>query len=148
MAYPVAVTACDAVIQLDDDGGTPVDISGQGNEVTYAVGQGSGRFKTFGNDWFSAVTCGLQADITLRMVFTTAGQQARALLEDWFYNHPTDARSLTLQIPDSSVGSQQYDMEVKITALNINLSAEDASPLMIEVTLINDGAVSISTILS
>lgn len=148
MAYPTVVSACDVNIMLDDDGGTPVDISGQSNEVSISMTSNTGRAKTFGNPWLTAIVCGQQAEITLRVVFTTAGNQGRALLEDWYANHPLENRTLTVSVPDDSVGSQQYSMECKLSSLNIPLSADSADPVVEEATLINDGGLTISTKLS
>ncbi len=137
------INACDAVIKLDNDSGVLVDISGVSNNVQMnRVNRVSDGTRTLGTDYPFRLVCGKDANITLRIVYSTEEAEAMQLLNDWYENHNTDARTLQIDVPDGNPGSDRYSFEVLLSELPIPIDAEEAGPIMVEVTLLPTGTFS------
>lgn len=131
-----AINGCDGVIKIDNDAGVPVDVSGSANSVGMerSVRISDGVF-TFGTDQPIRKTCGKDAAISLKIVYTTEEAEALQLLNDWYENHHKDARSVVIELPDSNPGSDRYTYECLLEKLNIEVEAGSPDPILVDVDL-------------
>jgi hypothetical protein len=132
------VNACDVVVTLDDQTGTPADISGSSNQVTMNLTNDSGTTQTFGaggTGRFPVRTqCRSDAEITFRAVYSRDDGEAMRILLDWFFiarGHKT----LEVNIPDDGVGADKYTFEVILQRMNVPVDGTSADPILAECTL-------------
>ncbi len=131
-----AITACDVVAKLDNDAGVLVDISGASNRISIRrTTRVSGGTYTFGSAFPVRKACGKDAEITFRAVYTEDEAEARHLLEEWYENHYSQARTLQVDVPDGDAGSQRYSFEVLLESLNFDAEAGSAEPVLMEAVL-------------
>jgi len=131
-----AINACDAVIKLDNGAGNLADISGSSNSITLnRLTQVSDAFYSFGGRFPIRKACGKDADITLRVVYSGDDAEALYILNDWYENHNTDARSLRVEIPDGDPGGDRYDFEVLLGTLNMDATSGEPNPILVEASL-------------
>lgn len=140
-ATTTAVNACDAGVWLDDDAGVPKDIGGSSNQVTLDFSNELGEFRVFASKWPRRLECGKDARFRLRLVYTTATDEAVDLLKTWYFATTPGNRTLTVYIPDKNVGSDRYQAEVKIDTFTVPVDRGDAGPIMIDLNLLPDGDV-------
>jgi hypothetical protein len=62
------------------------------------------------------------------------------LLDWWFGSNYNAARTVEINIPDQSTGSDTYSGEFVLSSASIPLSAEDAAPILVSFELLNQGA--------
>ena len=141
-----AINACDVVVSLDNVSGTLTDISGSSNEVSMDLGQNIGEIATFDGDWMLKASCGKTVSVSLNVVYTTTADEGLDILRDWFFATSPGSRTVQIDVPDSTAGSDRYSGEFVIESLNIPLTAGEASPVLVSATLSNDGAFAHSTI--
>jgi len=129
-------TGCDVVIWVDNESNTLTNISGSTNSVSLSLTNNvSGGTYTFGSQWPTRFACGKDATISASIIFTTAADEAFDTLLTWYHDPSTaSARSLRIQAPDGSSGSEQWDMEVYLAELSWDMTAGDAEPMMVSVT--------------
>ena len=140
-ATPSAVNSCDAGVWLDDDAGTPKDISGSSNQATLDFSNEVEAFRVFGDKWPRRLECGKDARFRLRLVYSTGSDEAVDILKTWFFATTPGNRTLTVYVPDKNVGSDRYQAEVKIESWSGTLDRADAGPVMVDLNLVPDGAV-------
>lgn len=136
-----AWTACDAVISLDNGAGNLIDISGSSNSVDIDLKNDIGEFKNFGTKWRGRIACGKDATIKLKITASKATAEAMKTSLAWFFSDTNTSRSIRIQTPDATTGSDQFDAEVVLESLSIPLAADDAKPVMCELNLLPNGAV-------
>lgn len=136
-----AVNACDVGLWLDNASGTPIDIGGSSNECSLKLSQNIGEIPTFGTDWPRRKACGRDCKASLKVIYSTATDEALDLLKDWFFgaNHK-NARTLTVYIPDKNVGSDVYQGEFVLESLDVPVQAGDGKPILVSAELSVDGA--------
>ena len=140
------INAADASIWIDNAGGTPVDISGSSNSVTMNFSREMGELWTFQVSYPVRSGCRKDAEITLRIVYSTATDEGADVLKNWYFSsEPIGSRSFHLYLPDKNVGSDHYYGEVQLGSFNFTASAEDCAPIAIEATLQPDGEMSLTT---
>jgi hypothetical protein len=142
------VNVCDVVIQLDDSGGTLRNISGSTNRVVLDFDQELGDYRAYGSDWPKRLDAGQDATITLTVLYTTASNEGYDVLKQWFHAAQPGARTLQVDVPDSTVGSDRYSGEVRINAKRFTIDAGQGGPVMVTARLRPDGAFSWATIAS
>lgn len=136
-----AVNACDVVIKLDDENGLPQDVSGSSNEIKMSFMKKTGELQTFGGDFPVRLACGRDAEFSLVGVYTLAINEIRDLINEWYFGTDTPAlRTLEVNIPDNSPGSDRYYGEVVLDSFDFTASSGDASPLKLNATLKPSGA--------
>lgn len=140
-ATSTAVNACDAGVWLDDDAGVPKNISGSSNQVTLDFSNEIGEYRAFGDKWPRRLECGKDARFRLRLIYSTASDEAVDILKTWFFADTPGNRTLTVYVPDKNVGSDRYQGEVKIDTWTGSLDRGDAGPIMVDLNLLPDGAV-------
>lgn len=132
--------ACDAIISLDNSAGSLVDISGSSNNVEFDFNNEIGEFKSFGSKWKARIQCGKDASISLRIVGSKDTAEAMKNALDWFFT-TNGLKTLRVDYPDSSSGSERLQCEVVLESMNMPLPADDANPVMIDIALLPSGAV-------
>lgn len=140
------VNACNAQIWLDDNGGTPRNLSGQTSVMTPNFTQPNGEFFTFGSKWPRNLQCPLKGTVAVQSVYTTASNEAREIVFDWFFNRSGTARDLVIYSPTKDVGADKFSGSFKLTDFTFTASAGEAAPMMVSYTLVPDGAVTWSTV--
>lgn len=139
-----AVNALNCVIMLDDDADTPVDISGDLNEVSLEFEQELGEYRTFTNEWMKRLDGGKDISIDMSAIYSQVDIEARNIIEDWY--EAKGARTLTIDVPDSLAGSRRYSGEARIEGMSIPLDVNEAAPIMLAAALKGDGVWTIVTI--
>jgi len=134
-------SACDVVIYLDNDSGTPVDVSGSSNAIDATWTNTVGSVTTFGaSGWTKSNSgCMKNGTISLTVLGTTAATEAFTTLTDWFFNHSGDARTLTWYEPDKNVGSHKFTGEVRLTSLTSDRPSDASDPVTTVAELVTDG---------
>ena len=144
-ATTTAFTACDALVEIDNSGGTLTDISGSSNALSVNFDRPIGEFKVFGTDWKSRVQCGKDASYTLKGIATTTATEISDLINDWFFNG-SGPRSFRFSLPDGTVGNDQYDCEVLLVSYSFDLDGGSADPIIYSIELVPTGAVTFAEI--
>ena len=136
----MAISMHNCVVQLDDDGGTPVNISGQANAVKIGYKKQIGKFHTLGSIWNDATEGGIETDIALTILETEASGQAHALCRSWLASG--GARTLRIDTPTSAPGALRYEGEVRLAAVDPMLDREAGSgdPALTKLQLVGVGA--------
>lgn len=135
------VNACDIVLKVDNSAGTLTDISGSSNSASLSLQRTLGSLMTFEGQWDIVTSCKISGTISLGAVFSTAANEARAILEGWMWGDDggTSSRSVEINIPDESVGSIKYYGEAVLESLEIPLEAATADPIAITAQLRTNG---------
>jgi hypothetical protein len=143
-----AVNACDAVVQLDKSGGALTNISGSANNVSMNITQNIGEATTFDGDWTIKKACGKSVSVSLAVVYSVTADQGLHVLRDWMFAATPGSRTIQIDIPDGSVGSDRYSGEMVIESLDIPASSDEPGPILVSASLSNDGAFAHTTISS
>ena len=143
-----AVNDCDVVVSLDNDSGVLTDISGSTNAVQIRLTNEIGTYRRVDNDYPVRRLLSKDATLSLAVLYSTTADEALDILRDWVseavaYNN---ARTVRVDVPDSSVGSDRYQMEVLPDGLDLALAADNAGPVMVSATLQSTGGLTVSTI--
>jgi len=141
-----AIDACNAVIFLDNAGGTPTDISGSTNRAKSNLSQDLARYHPHGSDWPKRLDGERDGSFILTVLYTTTADEGFDILRDWMLAASPGARSIRIDAPDSSIGSDRYTAEVRIEDLHWELGADKGGPVAVTARLMPDGAISHATI--
>ncbi|HML23519.1 MAG TPA: phage tail tube protein [Aggregatilinea sp.] len=136
-----AISAVDCIIQLDNASGVLTDISGSSNKVSLSFENGVWEFRPFGNVWKARGVTGKDADASLDAAYTTADGEALALLRDWFFGGDDSPRTLQVNIPDNTPGSDRYQGEFVLETFPLDLDAGADDVVMVSCTLKPNGEV-------
>lgn len=143
------ITACDAVIKLENLEGSMLDVSGSTNAVDIDLQQPAGTpLRTFGSRFPVRGQCGKDATIGFRAVYSTAQAEAMNILKDWYENHPGTTRKLQVFLPDAAEGSDKYEFDTLLTRLPVNAESGNADPILVAAELVPTGTFSISVVAS
>jgi predicted secreted protein len=137
-----AIVATDCVVQLDNSSGSLTDISGASNSVEIAFEHGVGEYRPFSTQWQQRKVVGKDCTISMTVVYTTEDTEPAQLLNGWFFGGDDSARSVQIDIPDSTVGSERFSGEFVLTSLSIPLDSEADDVVRVSVELASHGAVS------
>ena len=129
------ISACDAVIELQAFEGDMRDISGSSNAVTSRYLQPTGQLRTFGSRFYVRQQCGKDAELDLRLVYTTDDDEALNILRDWFFNHPGTSRTFKVYAPAKVAGDDLYTFTVFLENLEIPLESGSADPVLCSASL-------------
>jgi hypothetical protein len=143
-----AVNACDVAISLDNAAGTLTDISGSSNAVTLSFSNEVGVYRRAGSDAPTRYLTAQDLTISLSVLYSTAAGEALALLRAWAAGSIAggDARTLRVDVPDSTSGSDRYQVEVVPSSLEIPLASNEGGPVLVTAALESSGAYAVSTI--
>lgn len=137
------ISADDCVITLDNESGTPTDISGSSNTIEINIETPVNTGNTFeGSSPLSWVGKD-QTNISLVVWYSTTTGEGLDILKQWkFGSNRATARSIQIDIPDSSSGSDRYYGEVNLGNLAIPMNADGGTGVQVTADLTNDGAFS------
>lgn len=138
-----AINACGARIELDNSGGTPVDISGSSNTANLTVSKETATGVTFEGDWNFRLQCKKDGSLEISTMWTTAAAEGRAILEEWFDSG--GARTISVYPNGTGIGERVYTGEFVLTELSIPMTGGDAAPIVVSATLEPDGAIDFAT---
>lgn len=142
-----AVNAKDVNVQLGDVAESLVDVSGSSNECSIEFSRELGEYGTFESVWMKRLENRQSVSLSFTAVYSTAEEEAVDLLKEWAYLE-SGARTLQIQIPDSSAGSDQFSGKFRLADLNFPLDSGEAGPIIAEATLESDGVIAMTTIAS
>src|SRR5574342_12650 len=126
---------CNASIRLQDENGLDVDVSGSSNEVTIDFDNDLGDYKAFGERWKGRLECGSDASIKLKILTSTAANEAYYIWKRWYFG-TRGGRRLKIYVPDANTGSDIYQATVKLASANgLGGPADEAKPGMITLDL-------------
>ena len=140
------VSGCNAVVRIDDSGGSLQDMSGSSNKVDIEAMNELGEFKPFGTQWKNRIQCGKDLSLALASVFTEAADEAHDLLSTWFEQDGGAARTIQVSIPDETSGSKRYSGEFLLEKYTMNVDAASPNPVPLQANFKPDGEVTIATI--
>lgn len=112
----------DAIVSLDDTGGSLSDVSDYIKDVSLDVEVKIGRFSVLGERWDPSTEGTSMAKGTLTAYGSEDAAGAHYLINHWLLNNLTNKaglKSLRVQTPDASAGSFQYDMEIRPASYNL-----------------------------
>ena len=136
-----SVNACDVDIRLDDDAGTPISISGSSNTVEMEFAQEVQAYWTmYAGRMPHRNSTREDAAIGIRIVYSTATNEALDLLTNWYFNYPNTARTVTVYVPEYIIGADTYSGEVLLEKLNIPAESEDSAPIIAQAVLLPTGS--------
>lgn len=134
------ITACNVGLWIDNAAGTPVDCSGSSNEVALDFSQNIGELRTFGTDFPRRKACGRDATIALTAIYSTAADEALDVIKNWYFSSShSDARTVSVYVPDKNVGSDHYYGEFVLEGFSTTLTAGEGSPVAATINLSVDG---------
>ncbi|MBK8023518.1 MAG: hypothetical protein IPK19_19315 [Chloroflexi bacterium] len=132
---------------IDDAAGSPVDVSGSANRVRMEFTQEVERYRVFGEGWVRRLAAGKDGALTLDVVYSTAADEGLALLRGWFFGAASRTpRTVRVQVPNGSAGSDRYAGEFLLARLALPLDAAQAEPVTVTAELLPHGPVSHSTV--
>lgn len=141
-ATTTAIVATDCVIQLDNNAGALVDISGQSNSVEMSFENGIAEFRPFSTQWKTRQVVGKDAPISLAGVYSTNDAEALGILRGWFFGGDDSARTLQIDVPDSNAGGDRISGEFVLASCAIPLDSETDDFVRWTADLMPTGAVS------
>jgi len=135
-------------ISLDNAAGALTDISGSSNAVTLSFSNEVGAYRRAGSDYPTRYLLAQDLTISLAVVYSTTSGEALALLRAWAAGAISggDARTIRIDVPDSTSGSDRYQVEVVPASLEIPLASNEGGPVLVTAALESSGAYSVSTI--
>jgi hypothetical protein len=138
------ISACDVAIWVDNNAGTPTDISGSTNSVNLTISATAEQMRTFGSRWPVRKSCPLDSNIEITVVYSTANDEGMDLIKEWVFGaNPGEARTVSVYVPDKNVGSDRYYGEFVLDGdIEIPLEAGNAEPVSVTLPLSITGALS------
>lgn len=128
-----AINSCDAQINLDNSAGTLTNISGSSSKVSPSFETMEGVARTLDGSWPIRLLCKRDATFSLSIVYSTTADEGMDLLLDWWFGAAYNAgRSMRLDLPDATAGSDRFQGEVKLINFSWDVDAEEAGPILVE----------------
>jgi hypothetical protein len=122
-------------VELDNELGAQVDISGNANNVSIKPSLRVGTYQTFGNGWDKKIDGGRGWSASVQFFYSrTDGEAFRDIVVDWQENR--GARTLTVSSPDASTGSDEWSGEVVIEGdVDLGFDRTSDDPVMVEIPM-------------
>jgi len=137
------INSKDCIPYVDNASGTITDISGSSSTVSITVETETGEANTFTGSFPLSFVGKNKMTVDLTLVYTTATGEAMDILKQWKFGSSYDsARSIQIDIPDSTSGSDRYSGEVKLANLSINADASTVGAMEVTAQFVNDGTIS------
>lgn len=134
-------------IYIDNAGGTLTDIGANGTSFTLNVTNQTGQYNVLNTPWTKTVDGPRAWSVDCELIAET-GTNGYSLLRDWITTTSPGARTVRIDQPDSSTGSQRFEGEARISNANglLNANASAGDPVRVTFTLLGDGQLTPSTI--
>lgn len=142
MTVPQTITginACNAVIEVDDENGTPTDISGSSNTASLGFSKQMGSAYTFSGDYPIRIECKKDATLDISAIYTRVNTEARYLFDRWF--ELGGRRTISIYPAGQDTGERYYTGEWRLESFDIPIDASDANPIVISISCVADGAI-------
>jgi hypothetical protein len=127
-------------IYLDNAGGTLTDIGANGTSFMLNVTNTTATYNVLNTPWTKATDGPRSWSIDCELIAET-GTNGYSLIRDWVMATSPGARTVRIDQPDSSTGSQRYEGECRISNANglLNANASAGDPVRVTFTLTGDG---------
>lgn len=134
------------VLSIDDGpAGTLTDVSGSTSKCDFEDKAASSIFRVF--EGKLAVSGSSEATVAVESVFSTADDESADIIITWYYSNRDTARTVQMDMPNSSAGSRRFTGEFKIDNLKVSTDANSPDkPMMLNYNLIATGDVTPSVI--
>lgn len=122
-------------IELDNELGAQVDISGNANNVSITPTLRVGTYQVFKNAWDMKIDGGRGWKAAVQIFYSrTDGEAFRDILVNWQENR--GYRTLTVSAPDATTGSDEWSGEVVIEGdLDLSFDRTSDDPVMVEIPM-------------
>lgn len=137
------INACGVTIEIEDENGVLVDISGSSNEVQPDFEQKLGEYNVFGDRATYRIECKEDASLKLVALYSTAMREARDLLKRW--KMLRGQRRIVVYVPNKANYTDRFDGQFLWEKLSIPLKADEAKPIMVQADLKPSGVVNWDT---
>lgn len=140
-----AINACGAEIMLDNDSGTPTDVSGSANNANLSLSKDLAEGHTFDGDWAITLECKKKGSLEIEALYTTASGEAVDIFEEWFTSG--GARTVSIYPNGNTTGERSYVGEFRLGNYDaLALSASEASPMKVMAKLQPTGAITFGVV--
>lgn len=140
------IIAHNVQIELDDELGAQIDISGSANNVEITETLRAGTYQNFKDAWDKKIDGGRGWKGTVQLFYSVQSDEAfQDILTGW--RETRGARTITVSIPDANTGSDEWSGEAVIEG-DISIPADRTSdePVMVELPLGGHGELTRVTI--
>lgn len=128
-------------LRVNDAGGTLRNVSGSTGKVSSNFETKIGEFHVFGENYPIRTPGKKNATFTVTGVATTAINELRDLIENWYWGANDAARYFEIDLPDSDPGSIRYSGNVLLKSYKFDADAGSENPVMFEIELMPTGAI-------
>lgn len=136
------INACNTVIEIDNVGGTPVDVSGSASKFDFDFDKQLGEAYTFEGSDPIRLTCKRNSKVNVSVMYTRDGTEARALLEAWY--QAGGLRTVSVYPEGKVNGARFYTGEMNLKKFKFAGDASDANPIMMDSELLPSGSITFS----
>ena len=105
-----------AVTSIDNASGTLTDITSTNSTITVALQRQSSETYVFGDDTAIQGIGKSTGTVSGTIVYSTNATEARAMYNQWYFSAEGTARTVTVDVPDSSTGSDRYSGELVLNS--------------------------------
>ena len=140
------INAHNCQIELDDELGAQVDVSGNANTVNITESLRAGTYQVFKEPWDQKIDGGRGWKGALKLFYSRQPDEAfRKIFTSW--RTLRGARTLTVSIPDATTGSDEWSGEVIIEGdVDLPFDRTSDDPVMVELPLGGHGPLTRVTI--
>lgn len=146
---PVSTTAynwCNLHVELDDASGTSTDISEYVTSFGFDWSRVIATYHVAGLAGTYSLECKTDTTISMSIVLTPDADEARDMIDWWRDNG--GLKTVTWDSPDSSVGSTRKSGEFRLVSVSQSADMGSADPVLYEIELQVNGAITTETIAS
>ena len=129
MTTTTAARQYQCVLNIDDVSATLADVSGSTTTVAFAAERDQ-AFVWVLDGKISVSDSNSAETVEVEVVWSTTSTDARALIEEWHLNTASTARTVQIDIPDSSTGSRRYTGEYTLGPYSWAVDASGRSDLI------------------
>ncbi len=133
------ISACNAVVEVDNVAGAPTNISGSANTASIAFTRDIGEGTTFEGDFKLKTECKRDATLSLSVLWSTAVGEARDLMEEWF--DLGGKRTIAIYPNGKIIGSRFYSGEFRLASADIPVDSNSADVIKMDFEAMSDGPV-------
>ena len=136
-----ATNACSAVVSVDSGAGVLTNVSGSSASASMTLNTELGEYKVFGDQWKYRLACAQDSEVSIDVIYTTTADEGFDILRDWWFDATgyATARTVRIDMPDSTAGSDRYTAEMLLESLSWDMPAGEAGPVMVSAALKPNG---------
>lgn len=135
----LAISSCNALLEMDNAAGTPTDISGASNRTNLTFNRNIGSAVTFVGEYPIRVECKRDSSLEINVLWTRGNNEARRLIEDWY--DAGGLRTFTVYPNAKDTGERTYSAEYFLQEFSFVFDASNADPVAMTVQLMPSGAI-------